>query len=174
MAHSQIFKEYLKRRLKEDLRKFNISKIDDEYEVSIFNYSSIFWDFKVDLRTRNIRIVLEMETGRQDPVNNLIKTLIWLDENSPNNPFILLHFFDSTTYSGAMTFADEICKKLWGFIDRNYKRKLVYSVYLIENLSRVSASKRKTKKLLPICRRISQITKRVVDKAIKKIEEKQK
>lgn len=170
MAHSRFFKEYLKRKLKKDLKKFNISEIDDEYEVSIFNYSSIFWDFKVNLRTHNIRIILEIETGRQDPVNNLIKTLIWLDENSPSSPFILLHFFDSSTYSGAVTLADEICKKLWSFLDRNFKKNLVYSVHLIENLSMASGSRRKTKNLRPVCDRISQIAKRVVDKVSKKIE----
>jgi len=170
MAHSKFFKERLKRKLTKDLKKFGIAKISANHEAVIFNYSQIFWDFRMELRTHNIVIILEIETKRPDPVNNLIKTLVWLDENTTNIFFIFLHFFDSS-YGEIYTPANDICTKLWEkFLIKSCKEKMVYSQHLIGDLAKASGSKRKTKELYPVYKRISQITERVVSTTIKKIE----
>ena len=170
MAHSKFFKERLKRKLTKDLKRFSIAKIITDYEAVIFNYSQIFWDFRIDLGIRNVIVILEIETKRPDPVNNLIKTLVWLDENSTNNFFIFLHFFDSS-YGEIYTPANDICTKLWEkFLIKSCKEKMVYSQHLVGDLAKASGSKRKTKELYPVCKRISQVTERVVGTTIKKIE----
>lgn len=170
MAHSKFFKEKLKRKLTRDLKKFDIAEISPDYEATIFNYSQIFWDFRIELRTRNIIVILEIETKRADPVSNLIKTLVWLDENITNNFFIFLHFFDSS-YSEIDTPANDICTKLWNnFLSSSCKERLVYSPHIVGDLAKVAESKRETNELFSVRNRISQITERVVNITIKKIE----
>lgn len=173
MAHSKFFKDKLKEKLRRTLRNFSILEIDGDYEATILTYSRILWDFRIQLRQHDIVLFLEIETKRKDPVHNLIKTLIWLNEEFPSNHFIFLHFFD-TSYNEIDTPAKDICNRLWSFVNRDCRKNLIYSSHPIDELMQVSQSKRKNSNLSAVCKRISNITERVVSRTIKEIDKKKR
>ena len=80
MAHTKFFKVRLKNKLSRELGSFGVEEIDSDYEKTILESNEIFWDFRLKLRQHNIIIIIEIETKQESPINNLVKTLIWLNE----------------------------------------------------------------------------------------------
>jgi len=166
MAHTKLFKDNLKTKLSRELKSFGIQEISSDSEEIILSRSQIFWDFRIKLRQHNITILIEVETKQENPINNLIKTLIWLNESCPSDPVIFLHFFD-TSYNEIETAAKDYCSKLMDFLNRDCKKNLIYAPCLIDELTKVAQSKKKISDSRAVCSRISEITERVVNMTVK-------
>ena len=155
------------------LNKYGVLAIDSDYEESIFTYSQIFWDFRVKLRQHDIILLFEIETERKDPEGNVIKTLIWLNENNINDNIIFFHFFDSS-YTQNNTPAKDICGKLVSYISTEYKKSFKYSPHQIDELKNIAQAKKKIKAYNSVNKRISELIERVVKIAVKSIGKKSK
>ena len=166
MAHTKFFKDKLKDKLSRELKTLGVQEIDSDYEEIILSRSQIFWDFRVKLRQHNVIILIEIETKQENPINNLIKTLIWLNENYPSDPVVFLHFFD-TSYNEIETTAKDYCNKLMDFLNVGYKKNLIYAQHPIDELTKAAQSRRITNDLRPVCSRISEITSRVINMVIR-------
>lgn len=166
MAHTKLFKDNLKAKLTRKLKPFAVQEVDSDYEEIILSRSQIFWDFRVKLRQHDITILIEIESKQENPINNLIKTLIWLNESCPNDPIIFLHFFD-TSYNEIETSAKDYCSKLIDFLNRDCKKNLIYAQYPIDELTKAAQAKKATSEGRAACLRIAEITHRVINMIIR-------
>lgn len=160
MALSSNFKARLAATLKRELKKYSIIDIKIEHEKIICGYLSIFSDCRIKLRTHDIEVFIEAESKRIDPVYNLIKTLIWLDENKPNHFVILLHVFDES-----YVMEDKPRKAMCDFVYRNVQSNYKNFIYCPLNVSGLTQcnSPHPAFPMKKICDRITQVTKRLVD-----------
>lgn len=133
MALSTVFKDKLTRALKLKLKKYTIEAIKCEHEKIICGDSSIFFDCRVKIGLHNIEILIEIESHRPDPSHNLLKTLIWLDENNPCDPVILLHVFD-VAYIVDDKLQKKMCEFTYNKVKLNY-RKFSYRPLNISGLA---------------------------------------
>ena len=124
MALSENFKKTLTATLKRKLKKYGIVELKDEHEKLICGHFSIYSDFRIKLRIHDIEFLIETESNRVDPVHNLIKTLMWLDENKPTHFLILLHVFDES-YVMEDRPRKAMCEFVYRSVQSNY-RNFVY------------------------------------------------
>lgn len=160
MALSKNFKSKLAVTLKRELKKYSIADLKIEHKKIICGYLSIFSDCRVKLGLHDIEIFIEAESNRVDPVHNLIKTLIWLEENNPPHHVILLHVFDESYVMG-----DKPQKEMCEFIYRKVRTAYKNFLYCPLNISGLSSCNetRPTFSINIVCKRIAEVTRKLVE-----------
>jgi len=160
MALSKKFKVELEKALRKELKKYSIEYFKFEHEKIICAYLPILSDCRIKLGLHDIEIFIEAEKKRIDPAHNLIKTLIWLDENNSKDPVILLQVFDE-----AYVMEDkpqiEMCKFIHNKIHSYYKN----FIYCPLNVSGLTACHEipPSFPIKQVCARIAEVARKLVE-----------
>lgn len=161
MALSKKFKEKTEHMLRNKLKTYHVSSIEHEHEEVICGYNPILTDFCVKLHYLNLTLLIEVECHRVDPLHNLVKTLMWLEETNPKDPIILLHVFDE-----AYTAGDKPNKSMCDYIYPKLKNCYPQFYYHSINISGLSEANMTPPQfpIRTICKRIVDVLEKLVKK----------
>jgi len=177
MSISRSFKQKIERDIKRILNKEKKLNYDIEFEhAEVINARNrINWDIYITAQgyKKNYIFIVELERKRQAPIHNLVKSLIWINENSSAPKMFFMHIFDSSYATG-----DIPDQKIASFVGTQYQKyesdRFCYSDINVEgigdygnlNLPQASINK-KNLKFNAICKRISKYISDVIIKSLK-------